>query len=201
MAPDFGHHGSMRTTAKRGRTTGHALAVLLMVVALGACTGDDDEPPPDKHTDDVALDLSMGPGASELSSEARDQLQNDVAAVLSTYVVDAFLGDYPRDDFVSALGTFTSGVADEAATDLDLLTGAGFGSGAEAVSATKLSATISTFAPDQEVVGVSATVDFAFDVTADGKTSGFTRRGRLMLMPVDGEWKIFGYKMKPEGGS
>ena len=41
--------------------------------------------------------------------------QNDVGAVLTTYVVEGFLGDYPRDDFVGALDSFTSGVADDAA--------------------------------------------------------------------------------------
>jgi hypothetical protein len=177
-----------------------SLAALLLVVGLVACTDDSEKPPPDQPTDHVALELSIGPGASELSTEARDQLQNDIGMVLSTYVVDAYLGDYPRQDFVGALGTFTPGVADSAAADLDLLTGAGFGSDAEEVTASRLSATISTFAPDQKVVGVSASVDFAFDVKAGGNTTEFTRHGRLMLMPVDGQWKIFGYKItRPPG--
>jgi hypothetical protein len=174
-----------------------------MVVALGACTDDEKSPPPDQQDDHVALELSMGPGASELSSDARDQLQNDVAALLSTYVVDAFLGDYPRDDFIDALGTFTSGIVDDGAEDLELITGAGFGDGVQSVKATKLAATISSFAPEGQVVGATALVDFAFDVDADGRTSEFTRRGRLMLAPEDGKWKIFGYDLDPmpEGGS
>jgi hypothetical protein len=170
------------------------------VVALGACTGGDKPPPPDQHSDHVALELSMGPGADQLSSDARDQLQNDVASVLSTYVVDAFLGDYPRDDFVNALGTFTTGVVDDAAAHLDLVTGAGFGTDVQDVAATKLSATISTFAPKGKVVGATAVVDFAFDVTANGKTSESTRRGRLMLTPEDGTWKIFGFDLDPRPG-
>jgi hypothetical protein len=173
-----------------------------MVAALGACTGDDDEPPPpDQPTDDVALELSMGPGSSGLSTEARDQLQNDVGAVLSTYVVDAFLGDYPRADFVNALGTFTSNFADRAAEDLELLTGAGFGPGVESVSATRLTASISSFAPDQDVVGATALVDFAFDVDKNGQTRVFTRQGRLMLLPENGKWKIFGYDLTSGDGS
>ena len=192
----------MRTTAGRGRTAARAIAAMLMVVALGACTGDDDEPPPpDQHTDDVALELSLGPGSSELSTEARDQLQNDVGAVLSTYVVNAFLGDYPRADFVNALGTFTNSFAERAASDLELLTGAGFGPGVKSVSATKLSASISSFAPDQNVVGATALVYFAFDVKKDGKSRVFTRQGRLMLMPEDGKWKIFGYDLTEGDGS
>jgi len=194
----------MRATAVRRRTSGRAVvvavAVAVVVVGLAACTDDTEEPPPDQHADHVALELSLGPGASELSTQARDELQNDVGAVLSTYVVDAFLGDYPRNDFVDALDTFTSGVAARAAADLELLTGAGFGSSAEEVAATRLSATISSLAPKGQVVGVTAVVDFAFDVEADGKTHETTRQGRLMLMPVDGEWKIFGYDLVPEPG-
>lgn len=199
MAPDFGHHGSMRTTAKHGRATGHAVAALLMVVALGACTGDGGSPPPNQPGDHVALELSMGPGAAGLSTEARDRLQNDVGAMLSTYVVDAYLGDYPRDDFADALDSFTKSFTDRAATNLELLTGAGFGEGVESVSATRLSASISSFVPQQQVVGATAVVDFAFDVEANGTTSEITRRGRLMLMPEDGKWKIFGFDMTPEG--
>ena len=170
-----------------------------MVVALGACTGDDESPPQEQHGDHVALELSMGPGATGLSAEARDQLQNDVGAMLSTYVVDAFLGDYPRDDFADALDSFTKSFADRAATNLELLTGAGFGEGVERVSATKLSASISSFTPQQQVIGATAVVDFAFDVEANGSTSEVTRQGRLMLMPEDGKWKIFGYDLTEEG--
>jgi hypothetical protein len=181
------------------RTTGRALAALVLVVGAAACTEDTEEPPPDDRTDHVALELSIGPGAGELSTQARDELQNDVGAVLTTYVADAFLGDYPRDDFVDGLDTFTSGVADEAAADLDLVTGAGFGKDVQGVTATRLSATISSFVPKGDVVGVTALVDLAFDVeAADGTTGERTRRGRLMLMPEDGEWKIFGYALTPE---
>ena len=200
MAAGVGHHGLMRATAGRRRTAGSLVAAVVLILGVAACTDDTDEPPPDQHTDHVALDLSMGPGSSELSTAARDQLQDDVSGVLSTYVVEAFLGDYPRDDFVDALGTFTTGVAARAAQDLDLVTGAGFGQDAEHVAATRLSATISSFAPKGEVVGVTAVVDFAFDVEADGTTSEFTRSGRLMLMPEDGTWKIFGYDLVPGAG-
>ncbi|HEX5087374.1 MAG TPA: hypothetical protein VFV89_06165 [Nocardioides sp.] len=182
-------------------TTGRALAALVLVVGAAACTDDGEEPPADAQTDHVALELSVGPGAGDLSTQARDELQNDVGAVLTTYVVDAFLGDYPRDDFVEGLDTFTSGVADQAAADLNLVTGAGFGKDVQGVTATRLSATIASFVPTGEVVGVTASVDLAFDVeAADGTTSELTRRGRLMLMPDDGEWKIFGYDLTTEPG-
>jgi hypothetical protein len=189
----------------RPRSLGLAAVALAWVLPLGACTGDSEEPPePDGDPQSVALELSLGPGADALSAEARDDLQNDVGAVLSTYVVDGFLGEYPRDDFVGALETFTSGVADRAAEDLDLITGAGFEGDPEKVVATQLSASISTFAPGGKAVGVTARVDFAFDVTEGGTTHEEARHGRLMLTSENGTWQIFGYSLAPgrraEGG-
>jgi hypothetical protein len=170
---------------------------LAWVVPLGACTGDSKEPPkPDDGPDSVALELSLGPGAEGLSTEARDALQNDVGAVLSTYVVEGFLGDYPRDDFVSVLDSFTTDLQPEAARDLEQITGASFADATD-VLATRLVARISTFAPGRAAVGVSASVDFAFDVTEDDTTREETLRGRLMLVQEGGDWKIFGYRVHP----
>ena len=168
--------------------------LLACALPLTACTGDSDDPPPSDGPETVALELSMGPGADDLTTEARDDLQNDVGAVLTTYVVEGFLGDYPRDDFVEVLDMFTSDGARKAAADIDKITGAGF-KDADDVEATRLESSIATFAPGREAVGVSAHVDFAFDVTEGGSTREVTLRGRLMLMPVDGEWKIFGYQL------
>jgi hypothetical protein len=186
------------TTGGRLRAAGLAAAVAAWALSLGGCTDDSEEPkPPDGQPGTVALELSLGAGSHRLSTEARDDLQNDVGAVLSTYVVDAFLGDYPRDDFVTALDTFTSGVARDAATDIEEITGAGF-KNADTVVATRLRASIATFAPDDEAVGVSAHVDFAFEVTENDAAREVTMRGRLMLMPVDGQWKIFGYDVETD---
>ena len=190
----------MRATAVRPGRTGRTVAALCLVVGAAACTDDPEKPPPDQHADHVALELSIGPGASGLSTQGRDELQNGVGAALSTYVVDAFLGDYPRDDFVDALDTFTSGLVNDGAEDLQLITGAGFGNDVESVTATRLSATISSFAPKGQVVGATAVVDFAFDVEVGGETREATRRGRLMLVPEDGGWKIFGYRLVSEPG-
>jgi hypothetical protein len=175
------------------------VAVVGCLVPVGACTGDTDDPAPPggDGPKSVALQLSIGPGADDLDSGTRDELQNDVGRVLSTYVVDAFLGDYPRDDFVKALDAFTSGVTQKAATDLEEITGAGF-KDADTVVATRLAASIAAFAPGRDALGASAHVDLAFDVTQDGSTREVTVQGRLMLTPVDGQWKIFGYQLRTD---
>ncbi len=189
MAPTPGTTGARRVLAA---------AVVACLVPLAACTDDsDDPPPPSDGPESVALELSLGPGADDLTTEARDDLQNDVGAVLTTYVVEGFLGDYPRDDFVEVLDAFTSGGARDAALDIEKITGAGFETVDEVV-ATRLQASISTFAPDRNPEGVSAHVDFAFGVTEDGSTREVTVTGRLMLTPVDGQWKIFGFDLKTD---
>jgi hypothetical protein len=181
--------------ATTGARRAVAAAVVACLVALTACTDDSDDPaPPDGGLESVALELSLGPGADGLTPEARDDLQNDVGAVLTTYVVEGFLGDYPRDDFVGVLDSFTAGEAPRAARRLEQITGTSFAD-AEKVVATRLRARISTFAPSQEALGVSAAVEFAFDVTEGGATREETMRGRLMLTPENGEWRIFGFQV------
>jgi hypothetical protein len=113
--------------------------------------------------------------------------------VLSKYVVDGFLGDYPREDFVQSFDAFTAGAARGAARDIDLLTAARF-SGSDGVKATRLVAKISCLTVDGEVLGATAHVDFAFEAT-QGKAAPvpISLRGRFMLDKDAGEWSIFGY--------
>ncbi len=186
MAPTPGTTGARRALAA---------ALVASLVPLGACTDDSDDPlPPSDGRESVALELSLGPGSDGLTTEARDDLQNDVGAVLTAYVVEGFLGDYPREDFVSVLDSFTAGEAPRAAQKLDQITGTSFAD-ADQVVATRLQARISTFAPGKEALGVSAAVEFAFDVTEGGETREETLRGRLMLTPENGEWRIFGFRV------
>jgi len=170
------------------------VACVLTSVLLPSVAGCTDDPEQDDgQQPPVALEIELVEGASSLTTEERDQLQADIADVLSAYVVDAFLGDYPRDDFVQSLDSFTSGAADNAARDLELLTASRFGS-AEAVEARRLVARITAFAPRGAALGATARVAFEFDVSQDqGGDQELTLEGRLMLAPEGGSWKIFGY--------
>jgi hypothetical protein len=181
-----------------GRRALAVVAAVAILVPVGACTDDPHDPVPSGDgPKSVALQLSMGPGADRLDTDARDELQNDVATVLSTYVVDGFLGDYPREDFVKTLDLFTSGVAQKAAKRIEEITGAGF-KDVDAVAASRLRASISTFAPAHAAVGASAHVDFAFEVTTGDSVRQVTVQGRLMLAPVAGQWKIFGFALRTD---
>lgn len=186
-----------RGSARRSRGV-RGLALLVTVVVLWLTTGsgcNDDEPEPDRpESQSVPLELTLGRGSSDLATEVSDTFQNDVVDTLSGYVVSAFLGDYPRSDFVEALDWFTTDGAEVAAGQLNVLTGTLF-EDADSVVATKLEARLAPFAPGQQPAGVSAAIQFSFDVTEDGDTSTVTLTGRLMLVPEDDGWRIFGFKV------
>jgi len=184
-----------RGTARRARV-GLALlvaAALVWLTAGAGCSGDDPPDPDRPETESVPLELTLGTGSSGLDTDVSDRFQTDVSDALTGYVVSAFLGDYPRSDFVEALDWFTTGGAALAAGDLDLLTGARFAE-ARSVVARKLDARLAPFAPGQQPAGVSAGIDFVFDVVAaDGGTTEVALTGRLVLMPTDDGWRIFAY--------
>ena len=169
------------------------LAALLS--GLGACTSDDSQPPePEQSAGDVALQVVSvkTPGVDE---QALTELESEVGDVIASYIVEGFLGDYPREDFVRSLADFTNGLVDDGGLDLAVLTLSGTPEIAD-VRATKLHARLAYFNPGDEVVGATAFLDLAFDVTlADGSTRAVTRSGKLVLGRVDSDWRIFGYAM------
>jgi hypothetical protein len=188
-----------RGQARRAR--GRRSVALLLVAAVAwlstgaGCSGDDDPQDPDRpETESVPLELTLGAGSSQLDPAVSDEFQTEVADTLTGYVVSAFLGEYPRSDFVEALDWFTTDGAELAAARLDHLTGKAF-EDADSVTATRLVARLAPFAPEQEPAGVSAAVEFSFDVTEDGATSTVTLTGRLMMVPEADGWRIFGFKV------
>ena len=132
--------------------------------------------------------------AGRLGEDARAEIESGIGDTLSTYVVRAFLGDYPRDDFVRAFDAFTSGAAESAAEDIDLLTASRF-KDAEAVVATRLRARISCLVERGDVVGATARVAFDFEAQEPDaeRPQPFSLRGRMMLTPGADTWSVFGY--------
>jgi hypothetical protein len=141
----------------------------------------------------MALSIETAPGAGSLSAKAQADAETAVGDVLSHYVVEGFLGDYPRDDFVGAFDAFTGGAAQTAAANIDVLTADRYGDSSE-VRATRLDARVSFLVDGRDVVGASAAVRFGFEAsTADGATTPFSLWGRLLLTEDDGTWSVFGY--------
>jgi hypothetical protein len=166
--------------------------VLVVAALLSSCTGDDEPPEPATSPSTMALSIETAPGAGSLGAKAQADAETAVGDVLSHYVVEGFLGDYPREDFVGAFEDFTGGAARTAARNIDLLTANRYGDASE-VRATRLDARVSFLVEDRDVFGASAAVRFGFEATTDGRTTPFSLEGRLLLEENDGTWSVFGY--------
>lgn len=168
--------------------------VTVLLVGFAACSGDDSSPPGPDEPADVALQV-VSVKTRGIDEETRTRLESEVGDVLASYVVEGFLGDHPRDDFVRALSDFSTGLADDGGRDLTTLTLAETPAIA-AVRATRLKANLAFFNPGGDVVGASAFVDLDFDLTfEDGTTRQVTRTGRFSLGLSDGVWQVTGYKI------
>ena len=180
------------------RATG--AAVLLVSVALGGCTAEPADRPVSQPTSkSVALRVRTVHDDTNLTPDARAEAEGAVGDVLSGYVVRAFLGDYPREDFARAFESFTGNLVREASVDLDQLTANRFRE-AEAVHATRLDADLSFLVQDSDIIGATASVRFAFEATVDGAEQPLSLRGRLMLVEDDGAWSVFGYDVVTDTG-
>lgn len=176
-----------------------AAAVAVVVWLAAACsTG---APPRDPETPDAAaLRVRTVTGAERLDERTRADVEGAVGDVLSAYVVKAFLGEYPREDFVRSFESFTGAAARDAAGDLDLLTAAAVPD-ATAVLATDLDARLSFLTQGRTVHGGTATVHFAFEATReDGTTQPITLDGRFMMEAEEGTWSVFGYDVSFDDG-
>ena len=168
--------------------------VTVLLVGFAACSGDDSSPPGPDEPADVALQV-VSVKTRGIDEETRTRLESEVGDVLASYVVEGFLGDHPRKDFVRALSDFSTGLADDGGRDLTTLTLAETPDIA-AVRATRLKANLAFFNPGGDVVGASAFVDLDFDLTfEDGTTRQVTRTGRFSLGRSDGVWQVTGYKI------
>lgn len=176
------------------------LVVLLALPGWAACSADPAEPPPPTAAS-VPLQVRTVAATGALDEGLRRRLEADVGEMLSEYVVNAFLGRYPRQGFVRSFDSFTSEAARYAVRDIGVLTAAPLAD-ARSVRATKLEAGMSFLIHDGDVIGATATVRFRFAATlADGDAQPISLRGRLMLREDDDTWSIFGYDLARDDGA
>lgn len=192
--------GAMARPQPSGTGAGRGVLLLAAAALVAGCQGSPREqptPPPAS----AALRVHTVEGAGQLDEDTRTELETRVGDVLSRYVVGGFLGDFPREDFVTAFEPFTSNAARAATRDIDLLTAARLGDATD-VRATRLDARLSFLVDGRDVVGATARVGFDFEATlADGGTRDLSLRGRLLLVEEDGTWSIFGYDVAHDDGA
>ena len=180
---------SVRGWARLRRTVA-TLIVAVPLAGLVSCTPSQ-QPPPEQP----ALRLSTVHGARQLRIGPAAAVQSQVGDVLVDYVLGAFLGEFPRDDFVRGFDSFTSGAARTATRDIDVLTAAKYAQ-ATAVTARDLSARLSFVVRRDVAVGATAHVRFGFTAEMPGgRAVQFTLRGRILLVHEDRTWLVFGYDL------
>jgi hypothetical protein len=190
----------------RRRTVSAVLqAAAATVVAVVLVAGCDAGPPPDDperpDVESAALRVETVSGAERLDEQTRTDLEGAVGDVLSAYVLAAFIGEYPKQQFVRSFESFTSGAAREAAGEINRLTAARVRN-ATVIRATELEARLSFLTQGETVHGGTASVHFAFEATMEnGTTRPLALDGRFLLDNEDGTWSIFGYDVRFDDGA
>ena len=195
--------GAMAHTRPGAASRHRAWAVAGLLVLVSGCTPSAPPvPQPAPTGEQVALEVSTAPGGARgLEPGERTALEGEVGELLSAYLADGFLGDYPRERFVGAFDDFTAGAAALAAEDIRVLTASGV-SEASAVDPRSLEAVVSFLVEDGEVVGATAHLDVALEATMDdGSTQRVTREGRLMLLHQRDRWAVFGFDLAGDDGT
>ncbi len=174
-------------------------SVVVLLVAVAGCSAEPPEPP-SSPSGSVPLEVRTVADTGGLDERLRRRLEGEVGEVLSEYVVNAFLGEFPRQGFVRSFDAFTSGAASYAAGDIEILTAAELAD-ARSVRATALDAGLSFMIHRGDVLGASADVRFRFEATLEsGDVVPLRLRGRFTLREDDGTWSVFAYDVDRDDG-
>ena len=189
---------------RRGRLTTAVLApVLVLVLLVGACSGDADheggEGDPAGLTSGggaarpVTTTATIGTVTGRLEKRRRAPLRAAVREVVDRWFDAAYVGgSWPRADLDRAFPGFTARARAQARRDAALMSNQRIGRRLTGVSATRRQVRVDVLGVRGHAVGVTARVVLGF------RTSGEVRRhetvrGLLRLTKVDGRWKVFAY--------
>jgi hypothetical protein len=140
----------------------------------------------------MAAPAALAKVTGRLPGPARQQVVEGVTRVVDGWLEAAYLGDFPRTDFAPAFAGFTPGAAARARRDAALMTNAALSPRIEQATATARTLSLDVLSVRQRPVGVTATVDLAFQTT--GTVSGAQHvRGTLDLTPTGSGWRVFGF--------
>jgi hypothetical protein len=187
-----------------GVVTATTAALLACATTLAGCSSGSDDTPEVRRPASSASPSPTPPAevqhaavatvTGRLGAARRDELATAVAKVVDGWWDGAYLGDFPRTDYAAAFAGFTPGAAAKAHRDLALMTNSAISDRIRTAKATKRSISLDVLSVEQHPVGVTATVDLAFDTT--GTVTGPQEvTGTLDLTPEGNGWKIFGFSI------
>lgn len=179
-------------------STGISTLLVVAGLALGGCSGGDEDPAPGPGSPSSAEDVrvvterAVGKVRGQLTAARRAEVVRDVAAVVDAWSTKAYGGDYPRTHFADAFAAFTPGARALALRKTSLLSNAAAGPELEAVTIARRVLRVDVLAPRGRLAGATARIRIVLDL------SGPTDRrevvtGRLLLTPSAKGWRVFGF--------
>jgi hypothetical protein len=186
-----------RTAQRARRTASAAVASMVLVVGLGACSGgsgsDKDEQRPAGTEDSspgIRTTATIGKVTGRLKRDLRAPLRKKVTATFDSWVDAAYLssgGD--------AYAGFIKDAARLAKKDRAQMSNAALGDRVDSVTAKTRKLSIDVLADRGRPAGVTGR--FVLVLKLDGQTTRTDRiAGRLFLRRGHGGWKVFGYEVK-----
>lgn len=209
-------NGGMRTMnepVRRSRSHGPArraagvLLALATALAAASCSGDDGDDGgneessqagegPDATAAPKGAKLKVRPGkvTGQLKKSRTRRVARDVGDVVDRWFRSAYLGgEYPRNDFSNAFGTFTRDLRRRARQDKRQLSNARFGKRIDDVVAVRRVVRVDLLSPKGKPAGATARINLAFDTSGKAERRVVVR-GRVMLTKGGkGNWRIFAY--------
>ncbi len=192
----------------REPSTSLRLAVAaLLLLAVPACSGDDQAAPRDapdassaqvERAEDVKVRARVTRVAGRLPAKQREAVARRVGRVVHDHLAAAYLGDYPLRRTSAAFADFTPSARKQASRDRDVLTGRGFGA-VEQVTLGRAEAYVAVLAPRRHVVGATTRIEVDLRVDTGERTETVRVRGRLLMTPTPDGWRIFGYDLTRSG--
>jgi hypothetical protein len=148
----------------------------------------------------VAAEVSLGKVAGTIKKknrktflDHRKTMLKQVGDAVASWVDGGFVGvDYPRASFDAAFSSFTAQAKRDATHQRKLMTNWDLRQKINGVEVETNKVTIDVMAPKGRPAGATARVRLVFTTTGDTEER-VTVRGRLLLTPAHGKWRIFGY--------
>lgn len=195
-----------RTSPRSGRATGRAptAVALVLLTALTACSGGDEEPDepaaqePTAEVDALPTTLRAGKVEGRLPKQRVDNVVARVGAVVDGWIDAGFAGEeWPR-KISGAYAEFTERAAAQASGDAELTSAAAFSQRVDSVEVTERVVRVDLVSHRRTPAGATARVRLTLETS--GEVERTVRvRGRLFLTPSGNGWKIFGYDLTQGG--